>query len=145
VADGATTVRQWNGTLAPTPAGWNSPAYTWDGLNSSAGIVATATEVKPFTLKLLVQPEPYGDPGYLAPPSNIVPTTPVTIDTQNPTLVNGAGSSINAQRKITLDGDVRVVPELDNTMTFTCFQRFLPATIGGNGWNVWCAKMTIQN
>ncbi|HQB97991.1 MAG TPA: hypothetical protein PKZ46_03585, partial [Candidatus Cloacimonadota bacterium] len=95
VADGATTVRQWNGTLAPTPAGWTSPAYTWDGLNTSAGIVATATEVKPFTLKLLVQPEPYGDPGYLAPPSNIVPTTPVTIDNQNPTLVNGAGTSIN--------------------------------------------------
>ncbi|HQL13880.1 MAG TPA: hypothetical protein PLN88_07515, partial [Candidatus Cloacimonadota bacterium] len=141
VADGATTVRQWNGTLAPTPAGWTSPAYTWDGLNTSAGIVATATEVKPFTLKLLVQPEPYGDPGYLAPPSNIVPTTPVTIDNQNPTLVNGAGTSINAQRKITLDGDVRVVTELDNTMTFTLYSsEFLPATIGGNGWNVLVRK-----
>lgn len=141
VADGATTVRQWNGTLAPTPAGWTSPAYTWDGLNSSAGIVATATEVKPFTLKLLVQPEPYGDPGYLAPPSSIVPTTPVTIDNQNPTLVNGAGTSINAQRKITLDGDVRVVTELDNTMTFTLYSsEFLPATIGGNGWKALVRK-----
>ena len=34
-----------------------------------------------------------------------------------------------------------VNPSLDNTMTFTLYSsEFLPATIGGNGWNVLVRK-----
>jgi len=141
VADGVNVVRQWNNTLAPTPAGWTSPIYTWDGLDQDTNIAAGPVALKPFTLKLLVQPAPYGDLGYVPPPANIIPTTPVTIDNVNPTLVNGTGTSIGAQRQITLTSGIPVVTETENILQFNLYSsEFLPATIGGNGWNVQVLK-----
>jgi len=140
VMDDAITVREWLGTIPPTVNGWTSPTYIWDGLTSNYGLAAGATEVKTDSLKLIIQPEPYGDPGYIAPP-NIIPKTAVTIDNQNPTLVSGGGTTIDAQRKITLDGPTPVVTQLDNTLQFTLYtSEYLPATIGGDGWNVLVRK-----
>lgn len=140
VMDNDLIVREWLGTIPPTVAGWTSPTYIWDGLTSNYGLAAGATEVKTDSLKLIIQPEPYGDPGYIAPP-NIIPKTAVTIDNQNPTLVSGGGTTIDAQRKITLDGPTPVVTQLDNTLQFTLYtSEYLPATIGGDGWNVLVRK-----
>jgi hypothetical protein len=140
VMDNDLIIREWLGTIPPTVAGWTSPTYIWDGLTSNYGLAAGATEVKTDSLKLIIQPEPYGDPGYIAPP-NIIPKTAVTIDNQNPTLVSGGGTTIDAQRKITLDGPTPVVTQLDNTLQFTLYtSEYLPATIGGDGWNVLVRK-----
>ncbi len=148
VMDNDLIIREWLGTIPPTVAGWTSPTYIWDGLTSNYGLAAGATEVKTDSLKLIIQPEPYGDPGYIAPP-NIIPKTAVTIDNQNPTLVSGGGTTIDAQRKITLDGPTPVVTQLDKTLQFTLYtSEYLPATIDptpsdttcGIGWNVLVRK-----
>ena len=148
VMDNDLIVREWLGTIPPTVDGFTSQTYIWDGLTSNYELAAGATEVKTDSLKLIIQPEPYGDPGYIAPP-NIIPKTAVTIDNQNPTLVSGGGTTIDAQRKITLDGPTPVVTQLDKTLQFTLYtSEYLPATIDptpsdttcGIGWNVLVRK-----
>jgi hypothetical protein len=103
IKDGANVVRNSPGGNIPantsvTPA---SPII-FDGLNNDAQNIVDPKATKDLSWRLIVQPNPMADPGYVVP-DDIETTKTLKVDNTNPILVNGAMSTISTDdlRKIT--------------------------------------------
>lgn len=144
-------LKSWTGSLTPLQLPW-TPAtpFNFNGLKDDLSLVTPATATEALNLKLVIQPAPYEDPGYSAPPTGVVPSKVVTIDNTNPTLVTGANSSFAANKVITLlpAQPTPVLTEINNQVSFTLHtNESLSNTIlngldpiadplKGTGWNI---------
>ncbi|MDY0150699.1 MAG: hypothetical protein RBS43_00325, partial [Candidatus Cloacimonas sp.] len=145
-----TLVKSWTGNLAAPELPYTSAPYNFTGLKDDLTLVTPALATEDLNLKLIVQPAPYGDTGYTAPPTTVVPSKVVTIDNINPTLATGAGSSFAANKVITLlpAQPTPVVTQTQRDIAFTLHtSEYLDATIlnqldpidnllKGTGWNI---------
>ncbi len=139
--------KTWSGNLTPAETPW-TPAipFNFNGLKDDFTLGVPIESTQLLNLKLVVLPQGYADPGYLAPPSEITPLTVVKVDNTNPAIVSGASSTVNP-----VTGAIALVPastpivtETENQMTFTLYtSEPLSATIAadpspipGVGWQV---------
>ncbi|MBM4398744.1 MAG: choice-of-anchor J domain-containing protein, partial [Candidatus Cloacimonetes bacterium] len=132
-------IKTWTGFRDVGQTPWTSPAYSFVGLKDNLTLAVPATGTQDLNLKLIIQPAAYADPGYLPPPTEIIPTKVVIVDNTNPYFMNGTGTTVNPLTKaITLASGRPVITETENIMTFTLYtNEYLPTTIStvpGAGW-----------